>query len=68
MSNQSERKLVLKIQAGDTTCAQDKGKFCSWVRTRKFGQVYHCGLFNEDLDDDVRGWLARLPACTRAER
>lgn len=62
-----ERTLHIAIVSGDTTCASEKEKFCPWVRTRKFGQVFYCGLFDgKELEGDE--WLQRLPECIEAEK
>lgn len=65
----TKRKLSIVIEAGESTCASEPGKFCSWAGSRKFGQIGYCTLFNEDLDDkEGTSWLARLPACMEAEQ
>jgi len=61
----ANRTLVLPIKSGEKTCASSPGEFCHWLRTRKFGQIYVCGLFNETLEGEE--WLERCPACLSAE-
>jgi len=72
------RKLTVLIEAGDTTCASEPGKFCKFVGSKRFGSVYVCMLFPEsnpghkDSGTDTilkekDGWLQRCPACLEAE-
>lgn len=71
------RRLILNIEAGDTTCASKPGYFCKHVRGHLKGS--YCGLFQNisasivgkphyPFLDEVDGWLKRLPECIAAER
>lgn len=63
------RRLTIAIDAGETTCAREPGKFCKYVGTAHFGQRFVCGLFpREKMIEDVGGWLQRLPECIAAEK
>jgi len=56
--------LVFVINAGEKTCASEPGKFCKYVRTRAFGTVFSCALFEETLwEDKPGGSLQRVPRC-----
>lgn len=68
--------LHIDIECGEKTCASSPGKFCQFVRTRRFGQVTYCRLFSDDRfsapvpletsEPDGRGWLLRHPKCLEA--
>lgn len=65
-----KRLLMIEIDAGETTCASEPGKFCPWFRTRVFGQIPVCGLFGMDLETsepDGRGWTIRARDCQDLE-
>ena len=67
--------LQLRIDCGERTCSPEPGKFCRFLRTRKFGTVYFCSIWH-DMDDKGRpvpleeedGWLMRRSACLDNER
>lgn len=67
------RKLEVAIKAGPQTCASEPGVFCPWMRSRRFGQTFVCGLFDrKELRDQHgvpsgSGWLQRLPECLSSE-
>jgi len=60
-----KRLLQIEITAGATTCAAKPGVFCEWLRVKKFGQVFLCGLFDRARlwDDEDLGWIQRCPEC-----
>lgn len=62
-------KLVLNITCGEKTCASEPGKFCEYVRSKKFGTRWDCYLFGElgNSKDDGTGWLLRHEDCLAAE-
>lgn len=69
--------LKIEIDCGDKTCASEPGKFCKYIRSRKYGQIHFCQLWhNEDGHgrplqmEEKDGWLLRRPeclACTETE-
>jgi len=62
------RTLHILIDSGETTCASEPGKFCQWLRTKRFGTTYFCGLFDQkEMDGQGDEWLQRLPECMEAE-
>ena len=67
--------LQLQINCGEKTCASEPGKFCRFVRTRKFGTIHFCSLWHDTDDkgrpvplEEVDGWLLRRSACFANER
>ena len=60
------RTLKLLIVAGEKTCYEVKGKHCDYLRTSHFGQKFHCGIFNQELQDKD-GWLQRCQDCLSKE-
>lgn len=63
-----KRTLHIKIESGETTCASQPGQFCPWMRTRRLGQEYICGLFPDGvLTENADGWLERRPECLAHE-
>jgi hypothetical protein len=72
---------TIKFECGEKTCHTFKqqetmptnGKFCRFIRTRNFGQVVFCSLFDDqELRDNNRvlsgeGMLQRLPECLKLE-
>lgn len=64
-----KRIVHIEINSDVTRCASAPGEFCPWVRVRRFGQEFVCGLFDgAQLQDGADGWLQRLPECVEAER
>ncbi len=65
------RSLIINIDSGEKTCFDAKAsKMCTNVLTSRFGTVFTCGLFNEELSsDDQRydGQLERCRQCKAAE-
>ena len=68
------KSILFDINCGEKTCASEPGKFCKWVRTRKFGAIYFCHLWHaEDIHgkqqslEEKDGWLMRRPECLNAE-
>jgi len=64
-------KIHLIFETGETTCAIEKGKFCEFMRVKKFGQAPVCHLFNQglwDKDGGLIGWLQRCPECLALEK
>lgn len=66
--------LAIEINCGDTTCAEEPGKFCRYLRVSRFGSAYHCQLFSEfeekrlETLQEKDGWLQRHPRCLAAEK
>lgn len=72
-----ERLLVIKIDAGATTCASDPGKHCRFLGTYRMGLQPVCLLFPSaqdshielwDENGGVTGWLQRHKECIAAEK
>ena len=61
------RTLSIPSSCGATTCAERPGTFCEWLRTRRFGTVPCCGLFDGADLKDKDGWVQRLQKCVAAE-
>lgn len=73
-----ERKIIIKINCGDFTCASEPENFCKFIGSRKFGTMPVCLLFpsvsgnyrrsesSTDLNDKD-GWVQRCQACIDAE-
>lgn len=67
------RALKVPIECGEETCASKPGKFCSWLRTQRFGSEAICQIFSEwgykrriPLDFE-NGWTMRHPECLKME-
>lgn len=60
----THRTLSINIRCGEKTCAWTPGKFCAYVRTRRFGTVFICDLFGPL--EQMEGWLIRHPSCLAA--
>ena len=66
-------RLVIDINCGERTCYAAPGDPCQFLRTRKYGQVYYCAIW-QDVDSRGRpealeerdGWLLRCPECLEA--
>jgi hypothetical protein len=54
-------KNLLEFESGDTSCCCEYGKFCMFLRTRRYGTIYMCDLFGKEVVDQEQ--LARLPEC-----
>ena len=68
----NNRVLRIKIEAGETTCASEPGKFCQFVGVRGMGTQHLCLLFPSNDSsysrlEDRDGWLQRLPECMESE-
>lgn len=64
--------LQLEISCGETTCASEPGKFCSFLSTRRFGTITYCQIFSEvdlrgrELPLELKdGWTQRHPLCMK---
>ena len=60
--------LQIKIEAGETTCAKEPGKFCQFFGTMRFGTFPICTLFPSDHDvftelKEKDGWVQRCADC-----
>jgi hypothetical protein len=57
-------KHILKFETGKKTCAVKPGKFCRFMRSRRFGSVEFCALYEKELfHDEPLGWLQRCEEC-----
>lgn len=56
--------LNIKISCGEETCAEKPGKFYKFVRSKKFGQMWFCSLYEKELLDEY-GWLRRCKKCKK---
>lgn len=70
-----KRSLTIVIEAGETTCAREPGKWCRFVGSKAFGTRPLCMLFPPEDGlgaasplEDKDGWLQRLPQCIEAEK
>lgn len=62
------RDINIRLRCGETTCAEAPGRFCQYLRTRRFGTIWLCHLYDAKLyDDPDTGWLRRCEACLRGE-
>jgi len=59
--------IRLEINCGENTCASESGKFCVFLRTKKFGTLYYCQIFHaKDMRgqpislEEKDGWLVSL--------
>ena len=59
--------ITVILACGSTTCASAPGEFCQYLRTRSFGQIPVCHLFDKRLEAQD-GWLQRLPECLAATK
>jgi len=70
MSNVIRFTITRTIVCSETTCASERGKFCDYVGTRRFGSERVCTAFEGEpirlYDHD--GWLQRCDACLEAEK
>lgn len=66
-----ERNLLVQVQCGDKTCFDPAtSKMCPYVKTHRWGSLFECSLFEQDLSsDDQRddGMLMRCGKCYAAE-
>lgn len=67
------RSLVMIIDSGEKTCANEKGEFCPYVQLHGLRNFYTCGLFHQQSLRDENGVidgpaaLQRLPECLKHE-
>ena len=66
MSEFRNRKLMVKIFATNTTCADGKGGFCPYFSYRMLTGEPRCELTGKALLD-VDGWSQRSDACIAME-
>lgn len=65
--------LKFDISCGEKTCAHEKGKFCRFFGSRRFGTIPCCVLFpTEDnsfteLETGDDGWVLRCNDCLETE-
>ena len=71
----SQQMLEIRIQCGDSTCAEAPGKFCPQLQVSRFGSDFSCHLFSKQNHkgrweslEDKDGWLQRHPLCLASER
>lgn len=60
------RTLKHPIRAGEKTCAEVPGVFCTHLRTRMDGHNPVCSLYGTPLfegEGEVEGWLVRCAQC-----
>jgi len=69
----TKRYLKLEIDCGEKTCAAEPGKFCPFMRTRRFGTIAFCLLWHDEDSmghpvhmEEKDGWLQRRPECLKA--
>ena len=63
-----QKKLSIKINSGNLTCANMPGKFCVFLGAVKFGLVPVCRLFpstdrSYTFLEDKDGWVQRCDEC-----
>lgn len=64
-------KSTITFEHGETTCAVTPGVFCRFLRAKRFGTDYVCGLYDDEPlwghdSGEYQGWLARCPQCLNA--
>jgi hypothetical protein len=70
--------LLLRVECGETTCAEEPGKFCVYMGAISFGQKSVCLLFPDvenakgsggyTVLEEKDGWVRRCAECLSAER
>lgn len=65
--------MILEIEAGETTCASEPGKFCHFIGATRLGLSAVCTLFRDEEGHilqlfDKDGWVQRCPQCLEAFR
>ena len=54
-----------RCKSGKPTCAlnMEKGEFCQFLLSRRFGTTMVCGVFGRDIPYFGRGWPKPLADC-----
>jgi hypothetical protein len=53
-------RFTVQFECSERTCSPEYGKFCAFLNTRRFGTIYECALFNEEINPET---LERCDKC-----